>query len=174
MIMGIIGFMVIDRSGYADRPTEAAGSITIVLMIGAMATLLAQWGLIPRLKLGPKAATLSGIAIGGLGIAILGSAQELHVIVLGFSVASLGFGLFRPGTTAGTSLAVTRREQGEASGVVAAVAGASFIYAPALGVGLYNVSNWLGFGLAIVLCAVVFVIGYRTLQADSDLTKDAP
>ena len=174
MIMGIIGFLVIDRSGYADNPTEAAGSITIVLMIGAMATLLAQWGLIPRLRLGPKAATLSGIAIGGLGIAILGGAQELHLIVLGFSVASLGFGLFRPGTTAGTSLAVTRREQGEASGVVAAVAGASFIYAPALGVGLYNISDWLGFGLAIVLCVIVFAIGYRTLQADGDLTKEAP
>ena len=172
MIMGIIGFLVIDRSGYADDPAAAAGSVTIVLMIGAMATLLAQWGLIPRLNLGPRAATLSGMAIGAAGIGILGGAHELHLIVLGFSVASLGFGLFRPGTTAGTSLAVTRHEQGEASGVVAAVAGASFIYAPALGVGLYNLSDWLGFGLAIALCLLVIVIGYRTLQADSDLTKD--
>ena len=96
-----------------------------------------------------------------------------HILIaLGYSIASLGFGLFRPGTTAGTSLAVTRAEQGQASGIVASVAGASFIYAPALGVWLYNLSDWLGFGLIIGLCAVVLTTGWFNLQADSELTRD--
>jgi MFS family permease len=174
MIMGLIGFLVIDRAGYADTPQEAAGSITLVLVLGAMATLLAQWGLIPRLKLGPRAATLSGMAVAALGTGILAAAGELYSIALGYSVASLGFGLFRPGTTAGTSLAVSRAEQGQASGVVASVAGASFIYAPALGVGLYNLNERAGFGLVIALCVLVLVYGWVTLQADSQLTTDRP
>ena len=102
----------------------------------------------------------------------LGVADDLHAIALAYAIASLGFGLFRPGNTAGTSLAVTRSEQGQASGVTASVAGASFIYAPALGVWLYGHSDWLGFGLIAALCLIVFVYGWQSLQADSKLTRE--
>ncbi len=172
MVLGISGFLVLDRLDLRDAPELGAGPVGIVLMCGAIATLLAQWGLIPRFDLGPRTATLSGVMVAALGTAILGYAGDLHTIALGYSIASLGFGLFRPGTTAGTSLAVTRSEQGQASGVVASVAGASFIYAPALGVWLYNVSDWLGFGLIIALCLAVAILGWRSLQADRDLTRD--
>jgi predicted MFS family arabinose efflux permease len=140
-------------------------------MSGAIATLLAQWGLIPRFDLGPRAASLWGIAAAAVGTIILGLAGDLHLIALGYASVSLGFGLFRPGTTAGTSLAVTRAEQGQASGIVASLAGASYIYAPALGVWLYGTSDWLGFGLIVALCAVVLVHGWFKLQADRDLTR---
>ncbi|MEX0342226.1 MAG: MFS transporter, partial [Erythrobacter sp.] len=172
MILGISGFLVLDRLGLRGDPAAGAGPVGLVLMAGAIATLLAQWGLIPRLHLGPRAASLWGIAIAALGTAILGLGQSLHAIALGYSIASLGFGLFRPGNTSGTSLAVTRAEQGQAGGVTASVAGASFIYAPALGVWLYNYSDWLGFGLIISLCVLVFAYGWRALQADSTLTLD--
>lgn len=172
MVLGISGFLVLDRLGLRDDPTAGAGPVGLVLMSGALATLLAQWGVIPRFDLGPRAATLSGIATAALGVFMLGSAQELHTIALGYAIASLGFGLFRPGTTAGTSLAVSRSEQGQASGVVASVAGASFIYAPALGVWLYNLSDWLGFGLILALCGAVFAFGWFQLQQDSALTRE--
>ncbi|MDG5749220.1 MFS transporter [Qipengyuania sp. XHP0207] len=172
MVLGISGFLVLDRLGLRDTPSEGTGPVGLVLMSGAIATLLAQWGLIPRFNLGPRAATLSGIAVAACGVAFLGVASDLHSIALSYAIASLGFGLFRPGTTAGTSLAVTRAEQGQASGVTASVAGASFIYAPALGVWLYGHSDWLGFGLIVALCAVVFVHGWFKLQRDSLLTTD--
>ncbi|MFM7377947.1 MAG: MFS transporter [Erythrobacter sp.] len=172
MVQGIAGFLVLDRLALRETPDAGAGPIGLVLMSGAIATLLAQWGLIPRFDLGPRAATLWGIAAAALGTAILAVAGDLHLIALGYAIASLGFGLFRPGTTAGTSLAVTRAEQGQASGIVASLAGASYIYAPALGVWLYGHSDWLGFGLIIALCAVVLVHGWLSLQADRDLTKD--
>ncbi len=170
MILGISGFLVLDRLGLRDTPELGAGPVGIVLMFGALATLLAQWGLIPRFDLGPRRATLSGILVAALGTLILGAASDLHTIVLGYAIASLGFGLFRPGTTAGTSLAVSRAEQGQASGVVASVAGASFIYAPALGVWLYNINDWLGFGLIVALCLTVFAFGWRALASDRALT----
>ncbi|WP_390550533.1 MFS transporter [Qipengyuania sp. MTN3-11] len=171
MVLGIAGFLVLDRLGLRDDPTQGTGPVGLVLMCGAIATLLAQWGLIPRLHLGPRAATLSGIAVAGCGVAMLGIADQIHTIALAFAIASLGFGLFRPGMTSGTSLAVTRAEQGQASGITASVAGASYIYAPALGVWLYNHSDWLGFGLIFALCAGVFAYGWPNLQRDSELTR---
>lgn len=169
MVLGISGFLVLDRLGLRDTPAEGAGPVGLVLMAGAIATLLAQWGLIPRFNLGPRAATLWGITAAAIGTMILGVAGDLHLIALGYAIASLGFGLFRPGTTAGTSLAVTRAEQGQASGIVASLAGASYIYAPALGVWLYGHSDWLGFGLIVGLCLIVLVHGWTRLQADQDL-----
>ncbi|KWV91011.1 MFS transporter [Erythrobacter sp. YT30] len=172
MIMGIAGFLVLDRLGLRSDPEQGATYVSLVLVFGAVATLLAQWGIIPRFQMGPRLATLSGVMVAAFGTAILGAANTVFGLSLGYAIASLGFGLFRPGTTAGTSLAVTRAEQGQASGIVASVAGASFIYAPALGVWLYNVSDWLGFGLVIVFCLIVAILGWRGLQADASLTAE--
>lgn len=174
MILGISGFLVMDRLGLRETPLEAAGPVGIVLMIGALATLFAQWGVIPVVKMGPRAATLSGVVIAAFGVIIFGLAQDLHAISLGYAIASLGFGLFRPGFTAGTSLAVSRAEQGEASGAVASINGAAFVFAPALGVLLYNWHEWVGFGIVVALCLAVFVIGWTSLTADEKTTKDRP
>ncbi|MEM1051574.1 MAG: MFS transporter, partial [Pseudomonadota bacterium] len=172
MVMGVIGFLVLDRLGLRGSLTEGAGLISLVLVFGALATLLAQWGIIPRFKIGPRTATLAGMIVAALGTAILGFASTVSTLCLGYAIASLGFGLFRPGTTAGTSLAVTRAEQGQASGIVASVAGASFIYAPGLGVWLYSVNDWLGFGIIIAVCLSVGLAGYHNLTRDEVLTAD--
>lgn len=172
MTMGIAGFLVLDRLNLRGAPEEGATLVSLVLVFGALATLLAQWGLIPRFRIGPRAATLSGMAVAAFGIAVLGFAGDVYALSLGFAIASLGFGLFRPGTTAGTSLSVTRAEQGQASGVVASVAGFSFIYAPAVGVWLYNTNAVGAFGLMVALCLTVIAFGWRGLALDSDLTQD--
>jgi hypothetical protein len=93
-LLGIIGFLVIDRSGVA--PAESQQSIAIVLMAGAGATLLAQWGMIPFLALSPRRLVLWGLVIGAAGTALTGFAGTMYGMTLGFSIASVGFGLFRP------------------------------------------------------------------------------
>src|SRR3546814_19194107 len=90
----------------------------MVRMAGALATLLAQWGLIPLLKLTPRTTVLVGAALGAIGTVMTGLSQDLHAIVIGFATASLGFGLFRPGFTAGASLSVPRRDQGAVAGKI--------------------------------------------------------
>jgi|TARA_R100000049_G_C1954374_1_gene105921 MFS family permease len=173
MMLGIAGFLVLDRLGLRDDPTAGAGPVSIVLMMGAAATLLAQWGLIPVMHMGPRVSVLSGMVLGVIGAAIFGTADELHGIALGFAIAALGFGLFRPGFTAGASLSVSRPEQGQVSGKVASINGASYIYAPALGVWLYGHSDWIGFAAIIGFCVAVMAIGWTRLDSDEALMARA-
>ena len=141
-----MGFLIIDRTG--GNATESAEYIAIAFMAGAGATLLAQWGLIPKLKLTPPPLMRWGMLIAAAGSAATALAQDFHGLVLGFALASLGYGLARPGFTAGASIAVSRTEQGGVAGAVTAINGACYIAGPAIGIGLYTfmpaLPYWLG------------------------------
>ncbi len=169
MVLGISGFLVLDRLGLRSDPDAGTGPIGLVLMSGALATLMAQWGMIPVMKLGPRSSVLWGMAMSMVGVFMLATAAELHTITLGFAIASMGFGLYRPGFTAGSSLAVTRAEQGQIGGIVASLNGAAYIVAPALGVWLYGHDPIVGFGIIIGLCALVFILGWNGMDRDSAL-----
>jgi MFS family permease len=135
-LLGVIGFLVIDRTGVPLA--EAQQSIAIVLMAGAGATLLAQWGMIPFLALSPRQLVLWGLLVAAAGTILNGLAQSMYGMTLGFAVASVGFGLFRPGFTSGASLAVRPDEQNAVAGMVTSVNGVAYIAAPAVGVLLYG------------------------------------
>lgn len=171
-MLGIIGFFILDRMGLRADPMAGTGPIGMVLMSGAIATLLAQWGLIPMLKLGPRASIMWGMALAALGTLTFAVSHDLHSITLGFAIAALGFGLYRPGFTAGASLSVTRREQGQVGGTVASVNGAAYIVAPAIGVWLYGHHPAIGFATICGLCLAVYVLAWRQLGPDEDLTRD--
>ena len=148
-LLGVIGFLVIDRM--AAPPDEAQQWIAMVLIAGAVATLLAQWWLIPQLRLGPRLLVIWGSVLAAAGSAVTGLSPTLYGITLGFALASLGFGFFRPGFTSGASLAVKPDEQNEVAGMVTSVNGVAFIVAPALGVALYGLWMPLPFVLTAAL-----------------------
>lgn len=173
-LLGIAGFFVLDRLGLRADPMAGAGPVGTVLMAGAGATLLAQWGLIPTLNMGPRTSVLAGMALAVVGTVCFALAHDLHAIALGFAITSLGFGLFRPGFTAGASLAVTRAEQGQVGGIVASLNGAAYIFAPALGVWLYNHHEAIGFASIGGLCAGLLAWGSRALQRDASLIGSQP
>ncbi|WP_430430081.1 MFS transporter [Parasphingorhabdus sp.] len=166
LILGVIGFLVLDRLGLRADPAMGIRMTGIVLMSGAAATLLAQWGLIPLLQMGPRSSVLWGMILGAFGCLIIGMSHDLYGIIIGFAVASLGFGLFRPGFTAGASLAVKRSEQNGVAGIVASVNGMAFIISPALGVLLYTYAGPLPFWLAVAVCVFLFGWGFKTLKLD--------
>ncbi|HET9399160.1 MAG TPA: MFS transporter, partial [Sphingomicrobium sp.] len=91
--LACIGFFVIDRLHLEPHGSEKA--ISIVMMAGAAGTLAAQWGLIPRLRLGPRPLILWGSLIAAAGMAVTMAAGDLYGIVLGFGISSLGFGFTR-------------------------------------------------------------------------------
>ena len=80
-----------------------------------------------------------------------GLSEGIYGITMGFALASLGFGFFRPGFTSGASLAVAPHEQNSVAGMVTSVNGVAFIAAPALGVGLYAFAIPLPFIATAVL-----------------------
>jgi MFS family permease len=138
ILLGVVGFLIRDRLGLHDLPREAVEATGSVMFVGAMATLLAQWGLIPILSISPRNSVLWGSLLAFLGVALVGVSFDFYGITLGFALASLGFGLYRPGFTAGASLAVRRHEQGDVAGKIASINGAAYIVAPAIGVALFN------------------------------------
>ncbi len=156
ILLGVVGFLVRDRLGLQNDAVGAVQAIGSVMFIGAMASLLAQWGLIPLLSPTPRSSVLWGSILALIGVAITGVAQEFYGISTGYAIASLGFGLYRPGFTAGTSLAVPRSEQGDVAGKVASVNGAAYIFAPAVGVWLFNI--WEPATFAITAAALLFLI----------------
>ncbi|AMG74418.1 MFS transporter [Sphingopyxis granuli] len=166
MMLGVIGFLILDRLHLRLKPDEGAAITGIVLMAGAFATLLAQWGLIPLLKMTPRTTVLYGAALGAAGILLTGLAQDLHAIVIGFALASLGFGLFRPGFTAGASLSVSRRDQGSVAGMTASINGSAYIVSPAVGVLLYNWHAMVSYGLMAMFCGWLVLWGWSALQQE--------
>ena len=164
-ILACIGFFVIDRLGLEPHGSEKA--ISIVMMAGAGATLAAQWGLIPRLGLAPKAMILWGALIAAAGLLVTMMAGELYGMVLGFGLANVGFGFTRPGFTAGASLAVPLSEQGGVAGVVTAANGFSFVAAPGIGMLLYAADPHWPFIIGAVLLIGLFLWGRRSLAFSS-------
>ena len=170
MLLGVIGFLVLDRMMLRATPDLAAEPTGHVMWIGAIATLLSQWGLIPLLSLSPRTSVIMGSAIGGTGAILLGFAGSLSQISTAFALAMLGFGLFRPGFTAGASLAAPRRLQGQVAGQTASINGAAYIVAPAIGVGLYNWHALLTFLLIAAASLLLALWGWRGLRDAPSVT----
>lgn len=164
IMLGVVGFLIRDRLGLHDLPKAAVEATGSVMFVGAMATLLAQWGLIPILSIGPRASVLWGSLLALIGISIVAVGYDSYAITLGFAIASLGFGLYRPGFTTGASLAVRRFEQGDVAGKIASINGAAYIFAPAVGVALFN--WWEPATFLLIGTALLFLIvwGRRGLR----------
>ncbi|PTM47813.1 MFS transporter [Sphingomonas aerolata] len=161
-----IGFLVIDRLNLA--PALALEPTGIVLMMGAGAALLAQWGIIPRLNLTPRQLVLTGLVLAAAGTALTGIATSLYTIATAYALASLGFGFTRPGFTAGASLAVGANAQGSVAGKVTSINGASFVLGPSIGVGLYEAQHSLPYLVAGAACVVLIGYAWATLNEAKD------
>ncbi len=159
-LLGVIGFLVIDRLSLPA--SEAQQSIAIVLMAGAVATLLAQWWLIPQLHLAPRSLVLWGSAIAAAGAMLTGIAEGIYGITMSFALASFGFGLYRPGFTSGASLSVAPDEQNSAAGMVTSVNGIPYIAGPALGVALYGI--WMPLPFLLTSSLMVALVVWTRLK----------
>lgn len=158
-ILTCLGFFIIDRLGLAPQGSES--SIAIVMMAGASATLAAQWGMIPRLGASPRALIVWGSVVAAVGLVGTMLASDLYGITVGFALASVGFGMTRPGFTAGASLAVPLAEQGAVAGVITSANGISFVAAPALGMALYTLEPNLPFIVSALLLLALAWLGRR-------------
>jgi len=89
-----LGFMIIDKLKVS--PVEALGFIAVSMAAGAMAGLLAQWGLIRIFNMGPKTLLRWGVALACAGNLITAFAPDYWTVVAGYAIACLGYGFARP------------------------------------------------------------------------------
>jgi MFS family permease len=150
-----LGFMVIDK--LAISPAKAAAFAGVAMMAGAVASLLAQWGLIRMLALKPRQLLWLGAGCAAVGNLIVAFSPDYHTLVVGFALCSLGYGFARPGFTAGASLSVGHEEQGAVAGAISAINGASVIIAPVLGVALYKWAHPAPYLMNVVVLAGLIV-----------------
>lgn len=155
-----MGFLVIDRLALPVTEIATQQSIGLVLMFGAGAALLVQWGLIPILNLTPRAMMIVGLVIAAAGLAASAFAASLFGIATAYALSSAGFGFTRPSFTAGSSLAVGRQLQGAVAGRVTSVNGASFVLGPSIGVGMYELWRPLPFlvAAAVTLAMIPYAL----------------
>lgn len=140
--IAVLGFHIIDElalTGIAAR--EAQPFIGIAMLAGAAATLMAQWGLIPLLRLQPADLMRWGAALALVGNLMSLAPPGYYGVVVGYAVVSMGIGFARPGFTAGSSLSVGPHEQGAIAGLMMSLAGLSFLAPPVIGVALYELAE---------------------------------
>jgi MFS family permease len=155
-----IGFLIIDQLQLSAA--QAAAETGVVLMVGAGAALLAQWGLIPNLKLAPRELAIWGSVLAAAGCVLTGFAHSLHMLAVSYGLASLGFGFLRPAFTAGASLAVGMGEQGAVAGKTTSINGACFVLGPSIGVGLYQI--WEALPYLIAGVSLLLMLPYVLLR----------
>jgi len=153
-----LGFLIIDKLSMS--PAQAQYFIAIAMMFGAVAGLLAQWGLIRMFEMTPRQLLRWGVAVAALGNLIVALSPGYYGVVAGYAISSLGFGFARPGFTAGSSIAVDMDEQARVAGLIAAVNGINVILAPAF-VFAYQHYGPAPFILNTALMAAMLVYAFR-------------
>jgi len=158
-----IGFLVIDKLGVS--PLAAKDSIAMAMAFGALAGLLAQWGLIRMFQMTPRQLLRWGVVCGAGGNLLVAIAPDYHTVVAGYALASLGFGFARPGFTAGSSLAVGWKDQARVAGAIAAVNGINAVFAPAF-MALYRANHAAPFflNMALMLTLLVYAFASKALR----------
>lgn len=158
--ISVLGFHIIDELAATGTAQEASHPfIALAMFAGAAATLLAQWGLIPMLKLESRDLMRWGAALALIGNVLSIASPGYYGVVMGYAVVSMGVGFGRPGFTAGSSLSVGPSEQGAVAGLMMSLAGLSFLAPPVIGVALYEfaepapfIANSLLLAAATALC----------------------
>jgi MFS family permease len=164
-IVQTLGFHVIDVLKVS--PGVAVGFISITVMVGAAATLLAQWGMIRLFQLSPSQLLWGGMLVSALGSLLMGLAEDFHTLVTGYGLSSLGFGLTRPGISGILSLSVEAHRQGDIAGKLTGIYGAVFIIGPSFGVSAYKIDPDGTFFLLALLCATLALPWFRRHPAQS-------
>ena len=166
-----LGFLVIDKVHMA--PVQAQGYIQVAMLGGAVAGLMAQWGLIRIFHMKPRDLLVWGAGLAGLGNLFTTFAPSYGTVVTAYALTSIGFGFARPGFTAGASLSAPQGAQGSVAGAVTAVNGSCVIITPILGVWLYDHVHWAPFAInAVALAAMLgFVFLNPALRKAGDMAE---
>ncbi|HAE26905.1 MULTISPECIES: MFS transporter [Hyphomonas] len=163
ILMQVFVFAVMDKLDVGGA--QAAQYTGPAFTVGAMAVLLAQLVLIPRLKLKNKTLMWVGCIPLLCGALLMIVAQDFATLVMVQFLLGLGQGLARPGFSSGASLAVSPQLQGNVAGLVISANGMGYIVTPFFGLFVYQyVGANIPFMIASGLLIFMAVYAYYALR----------
>lgn len=131
-----LAFFFQDTLGLDSHATVQYSSAGFVIL--ALAGLFAQLIIVQRFKPSPNSMIRSGVVFSLFGSIALATRGGVAIYSIALVLLGLGFGLLRPGTSAGASLAVGMEEQGSVAGLTNAIGVLGNIFGPMLGTTLYQ------------------------------------
>ncbi|MBC7767335.1 MAG: MFS transporter [Phycisphaerales bacterium] len=170
----VFGLFTMDRlevSGAQGAEYAAAG-----FMANALAFLATQLGILPRLKMLPRALMAWGAGLFAIGVLIQIAAPSLGALMTALAVQGVGGGLARAGYAGGSSIAVRPDEQGAAAGLVVGINGAGFVFSPLLGGVVYENAGMnapLYVTIAILMAMLIFTLRSRRLRSVTPVEQSA-
>ena len=145
-------FSVMDKLNVGGP--QAAQYTGPAFTVGAMAVLLAQLVLIPRMKMRNKTLMVVGCVPLVLGALLMIVAKDFATLVMVQFLLGLGQGLARPGFSSGASLAVSPQLQGNVAGLVISANGMGYIVTPFFGLFVYQ---YVGANIPFMIAAGLLV-----------------
>lgn len=170
VLMQTFVFAVMDKMDVSGA--QAAQFTGPAFTVGAMATLLAQLVLIPRLEMSNKRLMVSGALALAFGAFLIIPAADFATLIFAQFAIGLGQGLARPGFFAGASLAVGADEQGDIAGLVMATNAIGFVVSPFFGPWLYEFAH-PALPFAIVGVLLLLMASFAALFAGNAKPEDA-
>lgn len=157
-----IGFAIIDRAG--SQPLVAQKLVGITMAAGAVAALVAQWGLVRIFSPSPGLMMCVGAFFAFVGN--VGATIDLsyEAAFWGFVLSSFGYGLARPGFSAAASLAGRSKDQVAIASAVTLIAGASITLPPIIAATAYQWWQPAPFAIA---AAIAGALAFATLMGTS-------
>lgn len=168
LITGVLSqtfpYAIMDRM---NAPGAASAQFTGPAMtMGAMATLISQLVLIPRLKLSVRALMVYGAIMLAMASLFMVWAQDFALFAFSQILFGFGQGFSRPGFSAGASLAASHEQQGDVAGLITAANGMGFVISPLFGLWMYeNVSPESPFIFCTGLVVILAVYAFFTAKA---------
>lgn len=154
---------------------ETVQYVGIGLMASAMAAVLAQLVVIPRLNPSAQFLMRIGCVIGVVAYVIFLLADSYGPLVFALVISGLAFGLGRPGIAAAASLAVRQDEQGSVAGLTGATGAAGHLLSPIVAMPLYKIDPTLPYmlGLGLFLLLGLLILANRTIrESGKKVTED--
>ncbi len=151
--MQTVGFYAID---VLDMTIEqGARAVGIALMGTAGAALFVQLVVVRLLKPSPRSMMGAGALCGTVSFAILTLGSSYPALLAAMALLGFTFGLVRPGSVAGASLAVGTEEQGAVAGLMNATGAIGVVVAPVVGMTLYQFLPQAPYVLDFLLAAAI-------------------
>lgn len=157
LIIGVLSqtfpYAIMDRMNVAGA--ASAQYTGPAMTMGAMATLISQLVLIPRLKLPARSLMVYGAIMLAMASLFMVWAHDFALFAFAQILFGLGQGFARPGFSVGVSLAATQEQQGDVAGLITAANGMGFVVSPLFGLGMYQ---YISSEAPFIFCAVVVLI----------------